>query len=184
MIYWTYRSPRFILRLFSRQDRTSDPVLPGRKNSSYNMNTKIGIATLGAALMLAGAPALASAADAQTAPIHINSLQTYGGGSTDAATVADPSGAQIGFTNNYGSPATEVVFAVFSKGAEVTQFDDRGSFAPGVAVDHTFPQSRATSDQSVAVVKATFADGSTWQNPAIADEEPASNPGVVATVPN
>ena len=149
------------------------------------MNTKIGIATLGAALILAGAPALASAADAQAAPIHINSLQTYGGGSTDAATVADPSGAQIGFTNNYGSPATDVVFAVYSNGAEVTQFDDRGSFATGVAVNHTFPQSRATSDQSVAVVKATFADGTTWQNPEVPDEQQsAGNPGVVATAPN
>ncbi len=126
--------------------------------------------------MLGGAPALASAADAQTGPIHINSVQIYGVGNSPNETVDDPSGAQIGFTNEYGSPATEVVFGVYSKGAEVTQFDDRGSFATGVTINHTFAQDQASGDQSVAVLKATFADGTTWQNPELSDApQPAGN---------
>lgn len=139
------------------------------------------MATLGAAMILAGAPALASAADAQTGPIHINSVQVYGGGSSESETVMDPISAEIGFTNEYGSPATEVVFAVLSKGAPVAQYDDRGSFATGVAVNHTFPDSQVSGDQSVAVVKATFADGTTWQNAQIpVAQEAAGITGVQA----
>jgi hypothetical protein len=140
---------------------------------------------VGAALLLAGTPALASAADAQIGPIQINDVQTYGGGSTEDETVMTPMTAEISFTNEYSSPGTEVVFALFSKDAEVAQIDDVGSFAKGVSINHTFADSTAPGDLRVAVVKATFADGTTWQNPNVPDErEPAIVGGVQATDSN
>lgn len=41
------------------------------------MNLKLATATLGTALILAGSPALASAADKQAAPIRIDSVHTF-----------------------------------------------------------------------------------------------------------
>jgi hypothetical protein len=145
------------------------------------MKIQSAIATLGAALILAGAPALASATSTQTGPIHINNVRVSGGGFTNDETVLDPASAMISFTNQNGSPATDVVFAVYSQGIELAQYDDRGSFAQGVAINHSFPESRALGDQSAAVVKATFADGTTWQNPEIAETQPAGTPGILAS---
>jgi hypothetical protein len=145
------------------------------------MKIKSAIATLGAALILAGAPALASAADAQTGPIHINNIRVSGGGFTSDENVLDPASAEISFTNQYGSPATDVMFAVYSQGVELAQYDDRGSFAQNIAINHMFPESRALGDQSAAVVKATFADGTTWQNPEIAQAQPTDTTGILAS---
>jgi hypothetical protein len=145
------------------------------------MKIKSAIATFGAAVILAGAPALASAAGTQAGPIHINDVRVSGGGYTSDETVLAPASATISFTNQYGSPATDVVFAVYSQGVELNQYDDRGTFAPGVAINHMFPESRALGDQSAAVVEATFADGTTWQNPDIAEAQPADTTGVLAS---
>jgi hypothetical protein len=148
------------------------------------MRIQSAIATLGAALILSGAPALASAADAQTGPIHINDVRVTGGGSAPNEVALVPPSAEISFTNQYGSPATDVVFAIYSQGVELTQYDDRGSFAPGVVINHTFSESQALADQSATVVKATFADGTTWQNPATPEAQPAYSAGVEASYNN
>jgi hypothetical protein len=147
------------------------------------MKIQSAIATLGAALILAGAPALASAAT-QAGPIHINGVRISGGGTAMGETSLVPVSAEISFTNQYGSPATDVVFAVYSQGVELTQYDDRGSFAQGVAINHMFPESQALGDQSAAVVKATFADGTTWQNPEIPAAQSDSTAGVDASYNN
>jgi hypothetical protein len=76
------------------------------------------------------------------------------------------------------------VFAIYSQGVELAQYDDRGSFAPGIAINHTFPESQALADQSATAVKATFADGTTWQNPAIQEAQPAYGAGVQASYNN
>jgi hypothetical protein len=130
------------------------------------VNIKLATATLGAALILAGSPAFA--ADVQSGPIHINQLTLSGGYS------ADPNGDQpnilpgavnISFTNQNTATATNVVFSLETHGFVIESFNDTGSFAPGVAIHHSFPEAQPSNGMRVAVAKATFADGTVWQNP-------------------
>ena len=142
------------------------------------MNIQTAMATLGAALILAGAPGLASAADTQAGPIQITSIQPYGFGSSNDAVVDDPMTVQIDFTNQNSAPATEVDFALFSGGVQVAEYQDLGSFAKGVEIKHTFP-SETTGNLSATVVKATFADGTTWQNPSVPEVQGSPIVGIV-----
>ena len=139
-------------------------------------------ATLGAALLLAGAPALASA-ETQSGPIRVDGVQLISQ-STSEYDVA-PVAARISFTNQGASPATDVVFALESNSGYVLDtYDDVGSFAPGVAVHHSFNDHNLAGDgQRVAVAKATFADGTTWINPDVAIE-PRSAPAGSVVVPS
>lgn len=132
------------------------------------MNIKVAAASLGAALIIAGSPVLASAADTQTGPIRIDNVQTYGGGAADDNVyMILPGWAAIAFTNQYSSPATDVVFALETNGYVIDRFDDVGTFAPGVTINHKFAASQAADNQRVAVEKATFADGTVWVNPGV-----------------
>jgi hypothetical protein len=129
-------------------------------------------ATLGAALLLAGAPALASA-DSQTGPIRIDSVHLISQALTEHEVA--PEAAQIAFTNEGSSAATEVVFALESESGYVLDtYNDVGSFAPGVAVRHSFnDHNDASNGEQVVVAKATFADGSVWTNPNVIQESAA-----------
>jgi hypothetical protein len=131
------------------------------------VNIKLATATLGAALVLAGSPAFA--ADMQSGPIHIDNVAVYGGNSanTNADNIITPGSAAIAFSNQYKFAATEVVFALESHGYVLDRFDDVGSFATGVTIDHKFGENQSAADLRVAVEKATFADGSIWVNPAV-----------------
>jgi hypothetical protein len=133
------------------------------------VNIKLATATLGAALILAGSPAFA--ADMQSGPIHINQFTLSGGYSTDADGGQGnilPGALNISFTNENAATATNVVFAVETHGYVIKSFNDAGSFAPGVAIRHSFPEAQPSGDMRVAVAKATFTDGSVWQNPDVA----------------
>jgi hypothetical protein len=146
------------------------------------VNIKRVTAILGAALVIAGSPALASAADMQSGPIHINELTFTGGFSSDAdgddATYL-PSAANISFTNQNAVTATDVVFALETQGYVVDRFNDVGSFAPGVTIRHHFGETQLTDNMRVAVAQATFADGTVWQNPDVpAPMEANTNVGV------
>jgi hypothetical protein len=149
------------------------------------MNITRVAATLGAALILAGSPAFASAADMQSGPIHINLLTLSGGYSADAdgdeATIL-PGAANISFTNRNAVTATDVVFALETHGFVIDRFNDVGSFAPGVTINHRFPESQPSDDMRVAVAEATFSDGTVWQNPDVpAPLEANINVGVAAS---
>jgi hypothetical protein len=151
------------------------------------VNLKLAAATLGAALIIAGSPALASAADVQSGPIHINQLTISGGYSADAdgdnATIV-PGFVNISFTNQNAATATDVVFALETHGFVVDRFNDVGSFAPGVAIRHSFPQAQPADDMRVAVAKATFTDGTVWQNPDVpAPADLNTNVGVAVSRP-
>lgn len=149
-----------------------------------DMNIKLTTATLGAALILAGAPAFAAAADAQAGPIHINSVQLYGGTFSDDLdrTTILPGSAVVSFTNRHAAAATDVVFALETKGYVVDRFDDVGSFATGVTINHTFPEAQPSDDMRLAVVQATFADGTIWQNTNVpAASKAATTVGVPAS---
>jgi len=143
------------------------PQIDDQKEKT-SVNIKHAIAMSGLALLIAGSPALASAADMQSGPIHINHVYLSGGFSSnsygDEATIL-PGAANVSFTNESTAAATTVVFALEAQGYVVDRFTDAGSFAPGVAIHHSFPETQIASDMHMAVAQATFADGTAWQNP-------------------
>jgi hypothetical protein len=103
---------------------------------------------LGIALIIAGSPAFASAADTRSGPIHIDNLQIFRG---------DTAGG-----NEYTSPATHIAFVLEIDGYVVDRFEDAGSFAPGVTFNHRFAENQPRDDMRVVVEQASFADGSVW----------------------
>jgi hypothetical protein len=136
------------------------------------MKVKLATATLGAALILAGAPALASAANLQPGPIHINGVKVSGG------TFSDPDGFEptilpgmlhVSFTNRNAATANDVVFGVEMNGYVVKRFNDVGSFSTGTTIDHSFPETNPTGRMRVVVEKATFDNGRVWINPEVSD---------------
>jgi hypothetical protein len=148
------------------------------------VNIKLATATLGAALILAGSPAFA--ADMQSGPIHIDHVAVYGGNTTDgnADNIITPGSAAIAFSNQYKFPATEVVFALVTNGYVADRFDDVGSFAAGVTINHKFGENESGSGLRVAVEKATFADGTVWVNPLVPQSTQATTSvGVALQLP-
>jgi hypothetical protein len=132
------------------------------------VNIKLATAALGAALVLAGSPAFASAADGmQSGPIRIDNVQIYGMAVSDDENMNVPAYAAVAFTNQYDSPATDVVFVLENNGFVIDRFDDAGSFAKGVTIHHRFPESQPAIDQRVAVERVSFADGTVWTNSAV-----------------
>ena len=129
------------------------------------MTIKSAAATLGAALILAGAPALASAATTTVAPspIHVDSVQieqTYG-----IFNNLFPGLVTVAFTNQATQPVTDIVFDLeSSNGTFIRQYDDAGNVQPGKSVKHAFNNSDIGANQTLAVDSVTFADGTTWSN--------------------
>jgi len=124
------------------------------------------VATLGAALILAGAPALASAATTPAAPspIQLNSVQIgqYYGTFND---FSYPGIVSVAYTNEAAQPVTDVVFDLESSdGTLLRQYDDTVSLQPGASVKHNFNNTKVGANQQLAVDSVTFADGSTWSN--------------------
>jgi len=125
-------------------------------------------ATLGAAVLLASAPALASAADSQSGPIQIDNVQ-FQSQSLAAHQASPPASMTVAFTNNGPTAASDVQFALESNEGYILKYiNDVGSFAPGVRIKHDYADNEfADNGQQVAVAKVTFADGTVWTNPEI-----------------
>jgi hypothetical protein len=128
-------------------------------------------AAVGAALLLAGSPALA-ADSAPASPIQIDRVQVVDRASSDVANA--PIGVDIAFTNQHAAPATHVVFALESRGIVTGYVNDAGSFAQGVTVNHNFADNSLSNVEHVAVAQATFADGTVWNNPNVSAEPEAT----------
>jgi hypothetical protein len=144
------------------------------------VNVKHAAAALGAALILAGSPAFASAAEGmQSGPIRIDNVQLYGMAVSDDENMNVPAYAAVAFTNEYDAPATEVVFVLETNGFVIDRFDDVGTFGKGVTIHHRFAENRSGIDQRVAVERASFADGTVWTNSAVSD---APQPDAVSGV--
>jgi hypothetical protein len=124
-------------------------------------------ASVAAALFLAGTTAGVFAAETQSDPIQIDDVQVTSQSINDRGAV--PIATQVAFTNEYSAAATRVVFLLEVNGAVVARLDDVGTFAPGVLVRHRFPESQPGGEISVIAAAATFADGTKWQNSAVAD---------------
>jgi hypothetical protein len=129
------------------------------------MNNTFLTAILATALTAGGSPAFATGM--QPAPIQIDKVAVYGGSVSDtgADNIGTRGWAVVTFTNEYNAPATEVVFALETRGAIVDRFDDVGSFATGIAIKHRFEGKQSDSEMDIVVEKATFADGTVWVNP-------------------
>jgi hypothetical protein len=131
------------------------------------MNIKNTVASLGAALILAGAPALASAATATAvnvpSPIRVDSVQIeqYYGQFDNFF----PGLVTVSFTNQTAQPVTNVVFDLKSaNGQLLRQYDDAGNYLPGASAKHAFNNTEEGANQTLAVDSVTFADGTTWSN--------------------
>ena len=83
-----------------------------------------------------------------------------------------PGTTYVSFKNLSDTVATRVVFALEANGAYAGQFEDVGTFTKGATINHEFPNPSAAFDQSVAVAKVTFSDGSVWQNAALSAAHP------------
>jgi hypothetical protein len=132
------------------------------------MNSKFLAAALAGAVIFSSAPLLASAATSQPGPIHIDNVEVWAPEDTTSRgeSLVYPGSLRIAFTNSNNSPATEVVFALLNHGSVEMRLDDVGSFAPGVTINHAFPNQNS-SIQNVAIAQAKFADGTVWNNPAV-----------------
>lgn len=149
------------------------------------MKIQLATATFGAAVLLAGAPAFASAPTDSTGPIQIDNVQAHGGGyeDNDGSFNVVPGSVSISIKNESNSPATNVVFALENNGYVVGRFDDRGNFAKGTTIKHSFALNQPGANETVAVEEATFADGTVWHNPAVAlEQQPAEPKGVQVAV--
>jgi hypothetical protein len=128
------------------------------------MTIKNTAATLGAALILAGAPALASAATTVSAPspVRLDNVQIaqYYGQFNDYF----PGLVTVSFTNEAAKPVTDVVFDLEANGQVLRQYDDAGNYAQGSTVRHSFYDTEVGSGQTLAVESVTFADGTVWNN--------------------
>lgn len=83
----------------------------------------------------------------------------------------------VHFADRSANAATDVIFRA-PYGSGTLDFDDRGSFAPGIEIDHRVrgapldalrgrELNEPDTPRRCAVVRASFADGSVWQNPAM-----------------
>jgi hypothetical protein len=131
-------------------------------------------AALGVAVLLAGAPALASTIETQTGPIHLERVQiTQSYGDRDQFS---PGLITVAFTNQNDTPATDIVFALESDGKVIDRFEDVGSYAKGETIRHNFEDTQIANGQQLSVEKATFADGTVWSNAAVSYAPATSAP--------
>jgi prepilin-type processing-associated H-X9-DG protein len=73
----------------------------------------------------------------------------------------------IQFSNSTSQVISSVNFAV-TDGLNTQQIVDRGTFSPGIAIDHSFQSNLTDEDNAQCrVSNVAFADGSTW-TPAVA----------------
>ena len=135
-------------------------------------------ATLGVAVLLAGAPALASA-DTQNSPIHLNNVDIV---QAQVGYGYFPGSANISFTNDGNATATNVVFVLESNGDVLARYDDVGSFAAGTTINHSFPDAQNARGQQIAVLTATFADGTIWNNPYLPQDPALATPAMIGAV--
>jgi hypothetical protein len=118
-----------------------------------------------AALALA-MPLSASAADATAGPIVFSLAdvqpQVAGG------EYFTPGSIHVAFHNTAKVPATRVTFEVDAWGFPVNRIEDVGTFTQGATIEHTFPNDDGRADETISVASVQFADGSVWQNDAVA----------------
>lgn len=74
--------------------------------------------------------------------------------------------AMVRFVNDATSTVVQVDFTLSSNGEALETFTDKGTFAPGVTINHTFATDQTARDLQVSVADVKFADGTEWVNDA------------------
>jgi hypothetical protein len=127
------------------------------------MNITSVAAVLGAAVMLAGTPAIAADMSSQTSPIAFDKVSIAPAIDYDQFA---PGRVDVAFKNTNNVPATRIVFDLIGyRGALIAQFVDVGSFRQGVTVRHWFPDTHFDYDQQLEVDRVIFSDGTAWSGP-------------------
>jgi hypothetical protein len=126
------------------------------------MNLKSASATLGAALLLAGAPAAAFADTAVSNPIVVSDVQIQ---PVSEEHQVGSGIVSVAFDNTSNRAVSEVVFELDSD-TDVEHFNDVGTFAPGVTIKHAFQSDNGSADAQLKVDAVKFADGTVWVNDA------------------
>jgi len=84
----------------------------------------------------------------------------------------------VAFTNGAAQPITAITFAVSNDAGRLATVVDRGSFAPGARIAHKIQTdeelARVPGDMACAPAAITYADGSTWVDPAVHVDPAAS----------
>jgi hypothetical protein len=118
-----------------------------------------------AAVLVGSVPGAAAPSPAPSkAPIRIDHAELWP--VLDGS--ADPQGngfADIWFRNLSDKPAIQIQFAI--EGTDNTPkliLTDKGSFKKGAIIQHHYPMLVRDRNLHVIVIKATFADGSTWED--------------------
>jgi hypothetical protein len=147
------------------------------KGYSTQMNIKQAAASIAAASLLAGGPALALA-DPNAAPVAVNAaslapitinraeiqLPAVNGqmGGFGLNEVYTPASVTVSFRNTSAVTATNVIFQLDENGTPDGQIADAGSFAPGATIVHQLSADPLDANEHLSVVEVKFADGSVW----------------------
>lgn len=116
-----------------------------------------------AALILTGAPTLASAAAVQVAPITLDSTSIAQAIDEDSF---QPGMVSVRFTNQNKVAATDVVFKlVDGSGNILAQYEDVGSYPQGATIRRNFRDTHLDNNQQLEVDQISFADGTSWSAP-------------------
>lgn len=86
---------------------------------------------------------------------------------TMSSTISTGTGLTIGYTNDAKVAAKEVDFVFGTAKRTLATVHDKGTFAPGVAVEHRFALPKSLSviglgDATCKVTRVLYADGSRW----------------------
>lgn len=106
----------------------------------------------------------ASSVSTDGAPLTISGVDFV---SHDSASGAGANGGLVtlSFENTADVPATDVTFDLSSAGQNLGDYDVRGTFAPGVEIQHeSFGTPSVIAPEQLSVAEIRYADGSTWQN--------------------
>ena len=120
-----------------------------------------------AAILVAGAPALASAQT--TSPVAITGAQIVP--QNIGAALYQQGEVRFSFVNNRNVPATEVDFTLSSAGQDLGTYYDYGTFSKGVNIDHFFVTDETAHNQQIKIASVKFADGTTWTNEPAAPQQ-------------
>lgn len=117
----------------------------------------------GAALVIAGTPALSSAAPLEGSPVRLDRVQI-----TQSYAIfnnfAYPGLVTVAFKNETAVPVTKVVFDLKVNGNVINRFTDVGTYREGASIKHSYQDNASGDNQNLAVESVSFADGSVWNN--------------------
>lgn len=135
---------------------------PKQKPSQHSVAQRASHLALGvgAAALLAAAPQ-AVRADTMPTSVDVHAVSVSPNApSTDSPEVGI---VRVAFDNTNRVAANEVVIQVISQSGVVRQqIDDKGTFAPGTVVVHTFMVPGAQDVDMVQIAAVKYVDGSTW----------------------